>query len=60
MGLHRRGGQTAAEAGAVVAPAFTHLVSYETNSEGYPEDNATPYASPEQVANDLRTLHPRC
>ena len=45
-----------AGAGTAVARAFTHVVSYETHSEGFPEDNATPYASPEQVAYDWKLV----
>jgi len=32
--------------------AFTHIVSYKTNSEGMPEDNPTPYAGDEEVTYD--------
>lgn len=32
--------------------AFAHVISYETQSEGMPEDNPTPYPEPEHVAYD--------
>ena len=36
-------------AGATLAPAFTHVVSYKTHSESYPEDNTTEPPDPEEI-----------
>jgi hypothetical protein len=41
-----------AGAAPTLKPAFTHVVSYESHSEGMPEDNVTPYPEDETVTYD--------
>jgi hypothetical protein len=41
-----------AGAAPTLRPAFAHVVSYETSSEGVPEENVTPYPEPESVTYD--------